>query len=189
MLGEPEAYPYDWPEDIDMEVLPVEAARPGYRQLAADLRQQILGGTLAPGEPLPANSALAAQYGVSMSLANAAVAQLEREGLVLVGHGRPTTVRPRRRYRAEVTGARWTGGDVISGEAFTAVADALAAAEEADPALADADLTAAGASLALSVMVTAADEGHAALRASRLVRHVTGDGWDLDGASVEARPE
>ena len=41
--------------------------RPGYLQIADDLRAQIRGGSLAPGAPLPSTAQLAEQYDASLS--------------------------------------------------------------------------------------------------------------------------
>jgi DNA-binding transcriptional regulator YhcF (GntR family) len=189
LLCEQEADLYDWPVDGDEagELL-VDAARPGYRQVAATLRQKILSGELAPGTAIPANSLLAKDFDVSMSLANAAVTQLANEGLVRVEHGRPTVVLARRKRRAEIT-VRWMQGDTVPADVLGAVADRLAAAEEADPAITDADVLASSDLLTLAMDVTAPDPAHAAARAWMVTRRVlSGGSWDLDGASVEARP-
>ncbi|WP_155482932.1 GntR family transcriptional regulator, partial [Cronobacter sakazakii] len=41
------------------------AAKPKYRQIADTLREQIREGVLKPGDALPTESALQAQFGVS----------------------------------------------------------------------------------------------------------------------------
>lgn len=189
LLCEQEADLYDWPVDGDEagELL-VDAARPGYRQVAATLRQKILSGELAPGMAIPANSQLAADFDVSMSLTNAAVTELAREGLVRVEHGRPTVVLARHRYRTEVT-ARWMRGDVVPADAADKISAALAIAETADPAVTDGDLLASSDLLTVAMVVEAPDVAHAVARAFAVTRRVLrGDAWDLDGASVEARP-
>ncbi|OHV45364.1 hypothetical protein BCD48_23195 [Pseudofrankia sp. BMG5.36] len=66
-----------------------------YRQLADILRSAILRGDYAPGEPIPSESELIATHAVSRTTARQAMALLGNEGLVIIGHGRRATVRPR----------------------------------------------------------------------------------------------
>jgi len=66
-----------------------------YRQLADVLRDAILRGDHAPGEPIPSESELMAAHSVSRTTARQAMALLGNEGLVVIGHGRRATVRPR----------------------------------------------------------------------------------------------
>ena len=64
-----------------------------YQRIAADLRGAIDSGILAPGDPLPAEKALAAgRYGVAASTAHRAVALLVAAGLVTASRGRRATV-------------------------------------------------------------------------------------------------
>jgi DNA-binding GntR family transcriptional regulator len=49
-----------------------KTGRPGYLQIADDLRAQIRGGSLAPGTPLPSTAQLAEQYDASASCATRA---------------------------------------------------------------------------------------------------------------------
>lgn len=58
-------------------------ARPLYRQLADDLRSQIAAGTLAVGAELPSTSRLMERYGVSITVARAAIRELRSEGIVV----------------------------------------------------------------------------------------------------------
>ena len=84
--------------------------RPAYKQLADLLRQQILGGELAPGAPLPSETRLRQELGVSRNTVRLAVQLLRSEGHVTTEHGRGTYVRERPqvrrlgpdRYRADV---------------------------------------------------------------------------------------
>jgi GntR family transcriptional regulator len=69
--------------------------RPFYRQLAAILREQILGGTLQPGDVLPPESALIDEHHVSRNTVRQAVALLRAEGLVVTKHALGTFVRER----------------------------------------------------------------------------------------------
>lgn len=58
------------------------AAEPLYAQVARDLAGHVRGGTLAPGERLPAEPALARAYGVNRLTVREAVGSLARQGLV-----------------------------------------------------------------------------------------------------------
>jgi DNA-binding GntR family transcriptional regulator len=53
-----------------------------YIRLAAELRQKIADGTLAPGQPTPSRVQLAAQTGWSRLTCVKALRLLEREGLL-----------------------------------------------------------------------------------------------------------
>src|SRR6266540_255276 len=63
---------------------------------AQALRDQIAHGTLAPGDWLPSEAQLIAEYGISRYAARQAVARLVAEGLVTSVDGKGTYVRPRR---------------------------------------------------------------------------------------------
>ncbi|MGW4469716.1 GntR family transcriptional regulator [Nonomuraea sp. NPDC004354] len=67
--------------------------RPGYLQIADDLRAQIRSGVLAPGTPLPSTTQLAEQYDASLSLVKMAVGVLRTEGLVVGQQGKGVFVR------------------------------------------------------------------------------------------------
>ncbi len=56
--------------------------RPAYRRIADDLRAKILDGTYPLGEPLPSTAKLMTAYGVSITVARAAVNELRAEGVV-----------------------------------------------------------------------------------------------------------
>lgn len=76
---------------------PRGAAR--YEQLAALLRERIESGDLAPGDRLPSEKDLMQTYDLSRPTVRAAIAQLRRDGLVDVVHGRGVFAReqePRR---------------------------------------------------------------------------------------------
>ncbi|MEU7697176.1 GntR family transcriptional regulator [Streptomyces sp. NPDC039028] len=69
------------------------AARlPLYRQVAADLRGQILDGQLGPGERLPSLRELQAHYGIAGMTARSALKLLQTEGLADAVRGRGTFV-------------------------------------------------------------------------------------------------
>lgn len=66
-----------------------------YRRIAADLREKIERGELQPGELLPSEAALTAQYGVSRWTARQALVELQGAGLVEAVHGKGRFVRER----------------------------------------------------------------------------------------------
>ena len=68
---------------------------PLYVQLAAILRDMISSGELAPRAPLPSESYLQQEQGVSRGTVRMAVGILREEGLVVTIGGRGTFVRPR----------------------------------------------------------------------------------------------
>ena len=65
----------------------------GARQICQELRDQILGGTLSPGDSLPSSRALAAELGVSRTTVTTAYDQLLAEGYIEVRQGaRPRVI-------------------------------------------------------------------------------------------------
>ena len=66
---------------------------PRAQRVAADLRQRILSGDLAPGTKLPPHQELAAHYEVAPLTMRRALAALEEDGLVSREPGRGTFVR------------------------------------------------------------------------------------------------
>lgn len=67
------------------------------RKVFEDLRHQILGGKLGPGERLPGERELAARYGTNRNTLREAVRRLEQARLVTVRHGQGVTVADFRR--------------------------------------------------------------------------------------------
>lgn len=67
--------------------------RPVYRQIADQLRADILSGTLQPGSMLPSLRALTETYGVALMTVRQAIDVLKTEGLVDAEHGRGVMVR------------------------------------------------------------------------------------------------
>ena len=63
-----------------------------YRRIADDLRSAIRCGVLSPGDPLPAMADLATRYGVAVSTAHRAIAELSAEGLVQASRGKRARV-------------------------------------------------------------------------------------------------
>ncbi|MDX6389598.1 MAG: hypothetical protein QOJ73_661, partial [Streptosporangiaceae bacterium] len=55
---------------------------PPYAQIAADLRDQIEKGTLAPGDRVPSTREITQRWGVAMATATKALAALRQEGIV-----------------------------------------------------------------------------------------------------------
>ncbi len=71
--------------------LPVQAARL-YEHIVAQIEQQILGGTLRPGDRLPNERKLAEQFRVSRTVVREAVKALREKGLVQGYQGRGTFI-------------------------------------------------------------------------------------------------
>jgi AcrR family transcriptional regulator len=75
---------------------------PPYAQLAAELRDQIEKGTLAPGDRVPSTREITQRWGVAMATATKALATLRQEGMVrpipgvgtVVGGRQPAPGRP-----------------------------------------------------------------------------------------------
>ena len=88
-----------------MRILERPMAGPKYLDLAAQFRQQIAAGELAPGERLPSFAELREQLGVGQSTLERAYALLERESLISREPGRGVFVAPpQRRPRTGVIG-------------------------------------------------------------------------------------
>lgn len=187
VLGTPETAQYDWADD---EEAMVDAARPGYRQVAEMLRAEIAAGKYAPGTAIPGQQALAAELGADVAVVNRAVGELELEGLVRsAGQGRRTMVVGQRRFRAVVL-FPWTAVPGFTPDA-AALEGAVRAAAAGDPAVSAVTVGPrddGSQGVAVSALVVAAHGGFAGHRLAELVREGAGDGWDLAGASVIARP-
>ena len=67
--------------------LPVSPVLPAYRQVADQLQELILTGTLAVGERLPAEGAMAVQFGVSRSTIREALRGLSSQSFVYTTRG------------------------------------------------------------------------------------------------------
>jgi DNA-binding GntR family transcriptional regulator len=68
-------------------------AQCAYRRIAADLRTRIKNRQLAPGDILPSEAGIVAQYGVARGTARTALATLANEGLIETRHGKGRYVR------------------------------------------------------------------------------------------------
>lgn len=100
-----------------------EGVPPLYRKIAAELRQQIVGGGLRPGDRIPTEPQLIDQYGVSRNTVRLATALLANEGLIahVPGRGGGMVVRERIRLtyhasRAEMPDGLWPESDAWFGE-------------------------------------------------------------------------
>lgn len=95
-----------------------DASAPGYRELAAHLREAILGGEYAEGSTLPKQDELAERFGVNVKTVRSAVAVLASEGLVTPVRRRGTVVRKRpsmQRLGAErYAKSKWKFGDLVA---------------------------------------------------------------------------
>jgi GntR family histidine utilization transcriptional repressor len=65
---------------------------PAYEQVKAWIRQHIASGAWKPGDPVPSEAALMAQFGISRMTANRALRELAAEGLVHRVQGSGTRV-------------------------------------------------------------------------------------------------
>ncbi|MCF6470717.1 winged helix-turn-helix transcriptional regulator [Nonomuraea sp. MG754425] len=70
-----------------------KTGRPGYLQIADDLRTQIRTGSLAPGAALPSTAQLCQRYDVSASVVKAAISVLRTEALIVGQQGKGVFVR------------------------------------------------------------------------------------------------
>ena len=66
--------------------------RPTAKDIAADIRQELVNGDLGPGDQLPAARDLAKKYGVTLVKVQNAYRELSDEGLVFSQQGRGTFV-------------------------------------------------------------------------------------------------
>jgi GntR family transcriptional regulator len=70
-----------------------DRVQPPSRVIAAALREAIADGHYGPGDKLPSERALAAEYGTARNTAREAIDLLRRDGLVTTEHGRGAFVR------------------------------------------------------------------------------------------------
>ncbi len=64
-----------------------------YQLIARDLRERISRGDLRPGTAIPSENDLREQFGASRNTVRQALVVLEREGLIVVKHGKGRFVR------------------------------------------------------------------------------------------------
>ena len=77
------------------------------QRIADDLRESILSGRLAPGDEMPSENELAAEYDTCRKTARSALALLRSEGLIITGQGRRAVVRPKGQVGITVTGSNY----------------------------------------------------------------------------------
>lgn len=70
-----------------------ESAIPVYRQVAAILAARIERGELAAGRPVPSESALMGEYGISRDTVRKAMDVLRSDGLIVTVQGKGSYVR------------------------------------------------------------------------------------------------
>jgi len=61
-----------------------------YYELMENLHQKIISGEIRPGEKLPSENELSAEYGVSRQTVRKALQILQNEGYIYAEHGRGT---------------------------------------------------------------------------------------------------
>ncbi|MFI6514043.1 winged helix-turn-helix domain-containing protein [Spirillospora sp. NPDC050679] len=88
-----------------------KTGRPGYLQIADDLRKQIADGRLAPGDSLPSIAQLSRDYDASTGVVKSAISVLRTEGAVIGQQGKGVFVRDQ--ADADETTAS-AGDDVIT---------------------------------------------------------------------------
>ncbi|GAA1565465.1 hypothetical protein GCM10009678_55640 [Actinomadura kijaniata] len=88
-----------------------KTGRPGYLQIADDLRQQIRDGRLAPGDALPSIAQLTRDYDASTGVVKSAISVLRTEGLVIGQQGKGVFVRDQADVNEPAASA---GNDVLT---------------------------------------------------------------------------
>jgi DNA-binding transcriptional regulator YhcF (GntR family) len=181
---------YHWAVGLRIDGGLVDALRPGYRQVAAGLREQILSGKLPAGSAIDGYSIMARNLKVSQATISAAVNQLADEGLVRIEHGKQTIVLARRKFRVAVEIARPEDDGPRDADALTAALTAAAAAEPAVSAIESARVLRS--SVEVIAIVTASSPARAGTIAESLVWSARGqwswDGFDLAWSTVTAAP-
>ncbi|MDI1338974.1 histidine utilization repressor [Polaromonas sp.] len=76
---------------------------PAYEQVKAFIKARISAGTWKPGDPVPSEAALAAQFGISRMTANRALRELTAEGMVTRIQGSGTRVAELHRISSRLT--------------------------------------------------------------------------------------
>ncbi|WP_331771117.1 GntR family transcriptional regulator (plasmid) [Embleya sp. NBC_00888] len=112
---------------------------PAYQRVAADLRRQILDGTLLPGARVPSRAEISARYEVSETVALSALRLLVSEGLAEGRSGSGTYVREQpilsrlvRFPRREREGSPWAASMAGRGQAGTWSSNSATAEAPAD---------------------------------------------------------
>ena len=76
-------------------VLPETSDLPLYQQITEAIKEQLFTGALRPGDELPPVRLLAESLGINLHTVRHAYQTLADEGLIVMGLGRRTRVRPR----------------------------------------------------------------------------------------------
>src|SRR6266702_3519332 len=76
---------------------------PAYEQVKAWIRQYIASGQWKPGDPVPSETALMQQFGISRMTVNRSLRELAAEGLVTRVQGSGTKVARRHRISSRLT--------------------------------------------------------------------------------------
>lgn len=155
--------------------------------VARELRRAILAGEFDEAGTVPSRVALGKVHDVSPETASVALRMLAAEGLIRIEQGRRTTVSPVRRYEVTVLVPL---GRPVEDLARDKAERRVRVQEDDDPAIGGAAVTPDGKRLRITIAVVAADSGRAAARAMGVAAYAcpAGDGWDLAGAAVSARP-
>jgi GntR family transcriptional regulator len=113
----------------------IQQALPKYMQVANYIRDQILRGELRPGDEIPSERRIVAEWKIARPTATRALAILRAEGIVEARQGSGTFVRERptlaRRARDRYARGRATGQIYTAGEWSEIVAAGLMPAPEA----------------------------------------------------------
>ncbi|WP_131740276.1 winged helix-turn-helix domain-containing protein [Actinomadura roseirufa] len=99
--------------------------RPGYLQIADDLRKQISDGRLVAGQALPSTAQLREEYEVSAGVVKAAISVLRTEGAVIGQQGKGVFVRDRSDTPASGQTAPAAREDDVTAEQLTEVLAAI----------------------------------------------------------------
>src|SRR5512132_426296 len=76
---------------------------PAYEQVKAFIKSRISAGTWKPGDPVPSEAALMAQFGISRMTVNRALRELAAEGMVTRVQGSGTRVAELHRISSKLT--------------------------------------------------------------------------------------
>lgn len=186
-LGTTEADLYDWAEvGPDEGETQLDAARPGYRQVVAELRRQIFADGYPPDTALPGQVTLSRSLDADVAVINRAFGALAAEGLVTVEHGKRTIVRPRHMYSVSAF-VPWRAGELPQAK-VNELETALREAAGAHPAIRVLAVTLAygGAQVVMSAEMP--DAAYAVALAGAAIRAASHEDWDLSGVSVSAVP-
>lgn len=188
VLGQADPDLYDWAEaGIDEGEVLVGSARPGYREVASELRDRIFSGRLPAGAALPGQVTLSRELGADVAVVNRAVGILAGEGLVLTEHGKPTAVLRRRPYQVTAS-VPWTRDGDPPAEAVRALATAVDVAAARNPAITGPAVTGGPGGAVVTMTAELPDPAHAAAQAGAVIREACQGGWELGGATVTAKP-